>query len=541
MMPIKLVAKKKMKTLKEPNKKSVKKLKIKSIQDQPKAKDIQDDQISSAHVKLKTEPQEDKHGTEDKGGGTLPARRRGRSASKTEPSSQTSAKVAVDDQRSKEIKSADRFDPVKESGAVESKTKKLKHKETVTEQSSEVNQLVIRRSNRVTNPLSKKVSDSAAEPESPSKEPESLVKNAAVQVQSKPDVSKTVEAKPSARSDRRRQSKRLSKDVTMPENHAPLPIETNLAVQCSDSLPFKNEEMRVPSLKLKKIRNPKYDLQASEKNSARKKKKLKKFIWALTLEAGGIQTQDAENTVKELDKTVSEVDQVSFCDSSISKSMKVFDKKSKLDDFAQQESENMDNSEKSSQKKADISSEEKSALQVEVEVEHVNETSPQEMTKTDSGKVVPPLQIKKVSSPTKHKSSKPSFLIQQVSPGPEKKEDVLKDGNEENEDNSTCLDAEVTPTRRLRRRTSSFDLAQTKSVSHKPMTSQKRKLRKSPQDGDTPQAHVDDSSQAIIEDSSSNGLPKNSCQVLAKDSSKVACINPSEAPDKDPSKIAGDP
>lgn len=204
---IKLVAKKKMKTIKEPHKKSVKKMKIKGIQDQPKAKDIQGDQISSAHVKLKTEPHEDQHGTEDKGGGTVPARRRGRSASKTaEPVCQTSAKVVVDDQKSKERKSADQFDTVKESGTVEPKTnaKKLKHKEIVTEQGSEVNQLVTRRSSRVTNPSSKTVSDSAAEPET---------LPTAILVESKPDVSGTVEAKPSARSDGRRQSKRLNKDV----------------------------------------------------------------------------------------------------------------------------------------------------------------------------------------------------------------------------------------------------------------------------------------------------------------------------------------
>lgn len=540
---IKLVAKKKVKTLKEPNKKPVKKMKIKGIQDQPKAKDIQDDQISSAHVKLKTEPQEDKQGTEDKGGGTVPARRRGRSASKTEPSSQTSAKVVVDDQRSKERKSADQFDTVKESETAESKTsaKKLKNKELVTEHISDINKQVVRRSNRVTNPLSKKMSDSAAEPESLSKEPQSLSKNDAILVPSKPEVSRTEEAKPSSRSDRRRQSKRLNKDVLMPENHASSPIVTNnLAVQSSDSLPFQNEEMRVPSLKLKKIRNPKYDAAASGKNSTRKKK-IKKYMWALTLERSGGQTQGAENTVKEIEKTVSDVDQVTLCDTSVDKSLKGFEKKSNLDNSAQQQSESMDKNEKSSQNNADISLEKESTLLVEGEEEHVNETPPQELTKMDSGKVVPPLQIKKVSSPGKHKSSKPSFLIQQLSPGPEKREDVLQDASEENEDKSLCLDTEVVPTRtRLRRRTSSFDSTQTKSVSLKPVTTQKRRSRMSPQDGNIQQVHTEDSSQASTEDSNSHGLPKNSCQVLAEDPSHVAKINSSEVSNQDSSKIAGD-
>ncbi|KAL7393669.1 hypothetical protein ABVT39_014213 [Epinephelus coioides] len=534
---IKLVAKKKMKTVKEPHKKSAKKLKVKGIEDQPKAKDIQGDQISSAHVKLKTEPHEDKHGTEDKGGGTVPGRRRGRSASKTtEPVCQTGAKVVVDDQKSKERKSADQLDTVKESEAVEPKRNamKLKHKETVSDQGSEVNQQVIRRSNRVTTPLSKKVSGSAAEPES-------LSKSDAHLVESKPEVSQTVETKPSARKDRRRQSKRLNKDTTVPENHGPSPTETDhLAAQSKDSLPFKNEEMRVPSLKLKKIRNPKYDPQGSGKNSTRKKKQRKKFIWTLTLVKGESQTHSSENTVKVTEKTVSEVDQSTFFDTSVKKSVMVMDKKSKPDNSAPQESKSLDNNEKDSQNKADVSVEEKSTLQVEVEVEHENETPPQEVTKMDCGKI-PPLQIKKVSSPGKHKSSKPSFLIQQVSPVSEKKEDVLKDLSEISEDkSSSCLNTEVTPTRRLRRRTLSFDSPQTKSVSQKPVTTQKRRLRTSSQDEDAQQVHVEDSFQASTGDSSSHGLPKNSIQDLAEEPSLMTSVNSTEVPHEDSSKIAED-
>ncbi|XP_039972906.1 histone-lysine N-methyltransferase 2A isoform X2 [Xiphias gladius] len=531
---IKLVAKKKMKTVKEPHKKSVKKLKIKGIQDQSKTKDIQGDQISSAHVKLKTEPHEDKHGTEDKGGGTVPARRRGRSASKTtEPVCQTSAKIVVDDQKSKERKSADRFDTAKESVTEEQKTnaKKLKHKELETEQSSEVNQQVIRRSNRVTNPLSKSISDSAAEPES-------LSKSDAILVESKSEVSRAVEAKPLLRGDRRRQSKRLNKDVTVPENHGPSSTETdNLAEQPSDSLPLKKEEMRVPSLKFIRIRNPKYDAQASGKNSARKKKR-RKFVWTLTLVKGASQTRSTENTVKVAEKTLSEVDQSTFCDTSSNKSLNCMDKKSKLDNSAPQE-RSTDN--ECSQNKADMSFEEKSTLQVEVEVEHVPETPPPEMIKTDCGKFVPPLQIKKVSSPGKNKSSKPSFLIQQVSPVTEKTEDVLKDLSEVNEDKLSCLEAEVAPTRRLRRRTSSLGSPQTKSVRHRPVTTQKRRPKTSPQDKDTLQVHVEDSSQVSTEDSSSHVLPENSRQVLAEDPSQVTSLNSTGVPNGESSKIADNP
>ncbi|XP_026227485.1 histone-lysine N-methyltransferase 2A isoform X2 [Anabas testudineus] len=525
---IKLVAKKKMQTVKE---KSGKKLKIKRIQDQPKAKDVQEDKISSALLKLKTEPHEDKSGTQDKGGGTVPARRRGRSASKTaEPVCQISAKVAVDDQKSKERKPDDQCDTVKESEIVEPRgnAKKSKLKENTTEQGSEANQLVIRRSNRVNNPLSIRAPNSAAEPDS--------VSNSGAIMTEPESVSRIVEAKQPVRSERRRQSKRLNKDVTVPENHGPSSTETeNVAAQPSDTLPLKNEETRVPSLKLKRIRNPKYNAQASGKNPARKKKR-RKFIWTLTLVKAGSQTHGAENTVKVTEKSVSEVDQSTFCDTSVNKTLKEIDNNSTLDNSAPQEIKSTDKNE-CTQNETDTSLEEKSTLQAEIEVEHVAKTPTEEITKTDCEKVVPPLQIKKVSSPSKHKSSKPSFLIQQVSPVPEKKEDVLKDLSEVNEDNSSCLEAEVTPTRRLRRRTASLDSPQTKSASHKPATTQKQRLRSSPQDIDIPQVDVQDSSQVSTEDSSSQVLPENSCQVLAEEFSPVTSVNSSEVPDQGSSKF----
>ncbi|XP_019948268.2 histone-lysine N-methyltransferase 2B isoform X3 [Paralichthys olivaceus] len=533
---IKLVAKKKMKTVKEPasQKKSVKKLKIKGIQDQSKTKDIQGNQISSAHVKLKTEPHEDKLVTEDKGEGTVPARRRGRSASKTtEPVSQTSAKVVSDDQKSKEGNVVGRLVTAMESRTKEPKTnaKKLKQKEFATEQSSEFNQVVVRRSNRVTTPLSTSVSDSAAEPENQSK-------SDAILVESKKEVSKTLEAKPSSRGDRRRQSKRLNKDVTVPENHDPSSTETdNSAAQLGDSLSLKKEEMRVPSLKLIKIRNPKYDRQASGKNSTRKKKR-RKFVWTLTLVKGVGQTRGTENTDKAPEKNVREVDQSTFCDTSVNKTLNGMDKKSKLDYSAPQESKSTES--ECFQKKADVS-EEKTTLQVEVEVEQVAEAPPAEINKTDCGKVVPPLQIKKVSSPGKHKSSKPSFLIQQVSPVSERNEDVFKDLNEVSEDKSSCPDTVVNPTRRLRRRTSSIDSPQTKSVSHKPVTTPKRRLRTSPQKDAAPLLHIEDSSQVSTDDSATNVLPENSSPVLAEKPMQVTSLNSTKVPDEDPSKIAGDP
>ncbi|XP_054478223.1 histone-lysine N-methyltransferase 2A isoform X2 [Anoplopoma fimbria] len=353
-----------------------------------------------------------------------------------------------------------------------------------------------------------------------------------------------METKPSARSDGRRQSKRLNKGATGPENRGSSSTEADHLSEKSDSLPLKNEEMRVPSLKLMKIRNPKFDAQASEKTSTRKKRHRKKFVWTLTLVKSESHIKGAENTVKVTEKTLSEVDQATPCDTSVNKSLKAVDKTSKQDNSAPQESQILDNNEKDPQNRADVSFEEKSTLQVEVEVEHVNETPPQAMPKTDCGKV-PPLQIKKVSSPgKKRKSSKPSFLIQQVSPVSENKEDVLKDLNDVNEDESSSLDTVGTPTTRLRRRTPSFDSSQTKSVSHKPVTTQKRRLRPSPQNTDPPQEQVEDAVQASIEESSSHDLPKNPLQDLAEDPSdpsQVTNVNSTEVPDEDSSKTADDP
>ncbi|KAM3873090.1 histone-lysine N-methyltransferase 2B [Diretmus argenteus] len=531
---IKLVAKKKVKKEKEAQKKSVKKLKIKGFQDQPKAKEIQGDQISSAHVKLKTEPHDDKHGSEDKGGGAAPARRRGRSASKkTEPGWQTSAKVEVDDQKSKERKLAGQLDIVQESGDIEPKTnvKKLKQKE-MTEKESEVNQLVIRRSRRVTNTPSERVADRATEPEHPRTNEVSLAESTL-------EVSRIEEVKPTLRNDRRRQSKRLNKNVTVPEVHNPLSIGPDkLAVESSDSLPLKNEDTPIPGLKLIRIRNPKYDSQSSGKNSSRKKKR-SKFMWTLTLVKGGNQTKGAENTVK-VEKSKSEVDQSTLSDTSVMKCLEGKDK-ARTDHSAPRETDNVDNNEKSSQNKTDMSFEDKSTLQVEVEVENASPPHTQEATKTESGKVVPPLQIKKVSSPSKHKSSKPSFLIQQVSPIPEKKEDVIKELSEPCEDKTSSLDTQVMPTTRLRRRASNPVIPQTKCDSRKPLTTQKRRLRTSPDDKDTQQVRAEDASQVLTEGSTSQVLPENPCQVLPEDSPQMPNNNASQVPDETSSQVSHDP
>ncbi|CAN9514352.1 unnamed protein product [Ophioblennius macclurei] len=536
---IKLVAKKKIKTVKEPRKKSVKKLTIKGIQDEPTEKDIEGDQIVRANIKLKTEPREDKHDTEDKGGGTVPARRRGRSAVKTaEPRCQTDAKVAGDDQKSKGEESTDQQDTVKETLAEEPKVavKKRRRKETAAKPGSENNnnKLGTRRSNRVTNPVAKSVSESAAEAESKK-----------VQVEPKPEVSEAAEAKPSAGGGKRRQSRRLNKNVPQ---KGPSSAETEgLSKQPGDGSPLKNEE-RVPSLKLFKIRNPKYDAQASGKNSTRKKKKRRKFIWTLTLVKGVSLRPSADKASKDATATPADQPPPPPCDIGVDKAPKAADViKAKPENAVVPEKEIPAAQEKEPRNKANASLEEKPPPPPEAEAEPTTETPPQETPKADCGKVVPPLQIKKVSSPGKHKSSKPSFLIQQVSPVAaaavaavvaEKKEEAPKVPAEVTEEKPPCPEAELTP-RRLRRRTSSLDSPQTKSAAQKPPAAPKRRLRTSPPEEDAPPpAQVEDSSQVSTEDPSSQVLPENPCP--AEEASPATAAIPSEVPDKDTSETAAE-
>lgn len=480
---IKLVAKKK--TVKERHETSTKK---------KKSQDIQANQISSAHVKLKAELPEGDLGTEDSVDGTLPVRRRGRSASKvTETVCQPSPKALVNDQKLKDGKPTDPCVTAIEGQTKEPKinAKKLKHRDVLIEQISEVNQRAVRRSSRVSNPLSNSVTDCLHAAESQSK-------NATVPVESK-TVPTTVEFKQVQRRTRQRQSKRLNKEVAVSENYTPSSTDTSSV----------KDEMRIPSLKLIRVRNPKYDAQASGKDSARKKKR-KKFIWTLTLVKEEVQKLSVENTEKVAEETVTEVDQSTLSNAGIAEIV------GEVDKILQTPSP----PESKPQNKGDVLVEEKSIPLLEVSEDPATEVSPVEIQKADCGKV-PPLQIKKVSSPSKRKkSSKPSFLIQQVVPVHEK-EDVLKDPSETHEDNSTGLDTVVAPTRRLRRRAPTLDSRQTKSLSHKPVPTQKRRLRKSPQERAAQQVLVNDPHQVSSDDLIPQVLPENSGPVLPAEPSPV--------------------
>ncbi|KAM9782496.1 histone-lysine N-methyltransferase 2A [Neosynchiropus ocellatus] len=487
---IKLVAKKKIKTVKAPHQKTTKKLKVKGIQDQPKAKDIQGDEISSVHVKLKTEPHGDAQDIEDKGGGSLPARRRGRSASKaTEPDCQSSAKVGAIDQKRKAGK-ARRLHAAKEIETVESKAT-AKHKETVTEPSPAMTQKVIRRRKRNTSLASQALPIAAAE---------------SAVTESKPEISvKSVRARRLVKNENRRQSRRLNKDTPAPGNCSASSTEAAGVAAPPQSSEASSEELRVPSLKLIKIRNPKYDAQSNGKKSTRKKKR-KKFIWTLTLVKIG-PSQKEKSPVKKTERTENRPN--------------LFDgKELSLPQPIPHSPQLSDDSQVAPGIK-EWAEEEPSSL---LEDEGESKTPPQV-----SDKVVPPLQIKKVSSPRKRKRSKPSFLVQQVAPVPEKRED-LTDGvceemvqspcKEEAEVKSPCKKekavkppravSSTAPVRMLRSKIPSVDLPQTELVSRKRRTS--KKLKSVAPEADVSQVSIDNSAPSLPE-SASPVLPENPSQT----------------------------
>ncbi|XP_072317578.1 histone-lysine N-methyltransferase 2A [Eucyclogobius newberryi] len=623
---IKLVAKKKTKIVRELHKHSMKKSKDKELQDQPEAKDLLDEQISSAHVKLKAEPLDDKNDVVNKGEESTQGRRRGRSAVKPAQTANNITKVVASEHK---ILSLNQMESMSDTGAADPKATTVKHQDNVRESSSDSRQPGTRRSTRVKIPQTPSVSDRAAEPVS-------MESTEAVST----DTNSNEEIKPTIQNNiKRRQSKRLNKDFINEDTQDPLTAKlSDTTVQPTDC-----QQDQVPKLKLMRIKNPKYEAQFSEKNLTRKKKKRKKHIWTLTLVKTVSPTKTSESAVKVTEKTeVSE-------DSGVCKILKQKSKKSTLDKANSQKSKKDKNSsEKGSSNKKEVTDRKPtSQLSVEELVIEKETILNQETTKSDCGKI-PPLQIKKVSSPGKNKSSKPSFLIQQVSPGPEKKEDVPKedvpkedvpkedvpkedvpkedvpkehvpkehvpkehvpkedvpkedvpkedvpkedvpkedvpkedvpkddvpkddvpkddvpkddvpkddvpkddvpkddvpkddvpkddvpkddvpkDANEGTVDKPTPLEEKVSPTRRLRRRTSSVEAPQIIPVKQKPETPSKRRVRTSAQGKEIPQEPTVDVSQVSAEDSCTDVLHEKSPKDLSTETAELTSVNASE-------------
>ncbi|XP_077577695.1 histone-lysine N-methyltransferase 2B isoform X2 [Stigmatopora nigra] len=478
---IKLVAKKKIKRVKDPREKSIKKMKLKGIMAKPQEENIQDENIATAHVKLKAKPPEEVG--DNKEAVSLPERRRGRSASKETVSPGISvSQVMAADQKLQGGKSTSKAETLKETVEVKTKTQSKRNQ-------------AVRRSNRVTNMLPQPVMEIAAETVNPVKSENIVIK---------PKVSRKAKTNVSMKRGGR-QSKRLNKDATVQNNQSPPFTESELLTgQPSHRLPL-SEERRVPSLKFTKMRNPKYDAQSSGKST--RKKKRKKFIWTLSLVKIVCQNQPAENAVK-LPDSVEEISEVGLStvnDTVVDKSLMEMEQSLKLDNTAPQENIIKGIEEKDCHYKADGAFEKMSTLQVEVRHDG-KESSSQEVVQLDCGKVVPPFQIKKLSSPGKHKKSKTSFLVHQVSPVPEKKDDATKElvKVQEDKDKAPSPESDPLPTRTLRKRTLSVDSTQKLPVARKSVaTPRKRRLRTRPQDENLPEVVVEAPDQVPSEESKS--------------------------------------
>ncbi|KAJ3597705.1 hypothetical protein NHX12_001222 [Muraenolepis orangiensis] len=513
---IKLVAKKKVKSEKGAHKKSVRKLKIKGFQDPPTPKDIQGDQISSAHVKLKTEPQSERH---DTGEEAEPARRRGRSAAaKMVPVVRASAKVEVDDQLLEERKTDDQPDRAPESVTIEpesnSDTFLLKSIEKIPVKNTDGDKLVRKRS-RARNQPSKMATDFAVEPEQLSTNKVSMAESTFI-------VSRIEQTKPLHEKEGRRQSKRLNKDITVPDvDDKSCASLIKLANETGDDVLSENEEMRIPGFKLFRIRNPKLDIPSKKS----RKKKRSKFVWTVTLVKGESQIQDTENSIplSGITNIVPDVNSTTLSGTSVITCLGRSEKNADEANSDPQEIHKVDISiEKKSLLNTAVPLEDKSSLQVEVEVEHITHSNSPDGTKMDCGKVVPPLQIKKVSSPGKHKSSKPSFLIQQASPFIEEKEDGINDSVEVKEEKIiVCEEAPDMPITRLRKRPPNLFRPPRMCSGPKPPSTPKRRLRPSTDDESKPQVLVDDSTPPLTEGLSSSVPQESTCRAETEESSKL--------------------
>ncbi|CAL9705937.1 unnamed protein product [Knipowitschia caucasica] len=406
---IKLVAKKKTRTARCLHKHGMKKSKEKELEDQPETKDLLDEQISSAHVKLKTEPLDEKNDTVENAEESTQVRRRGRSAAKPAQTANHITKAVE-----QKTLSVNQIESTSDCGATDPKATVKQDK--VRASSSDGHTPGTRRSSRVKNPLPSSAPDNAAEL--------SLASTEAVSA----DTKSNEEVKPTTlnnkNNNKRRQSKRLNKDVQNQDSKDSLSAKSDITLQPTDCQT--GSESALLKLKLVRIKNPKYEAQYSEKNLTRKKKKRKKHIWSLALVKTLCPTPTREISVKVTEE--SEVADVIR----VKKNVKPRRKKASLNKSNSQKSKkDKDTDEQGSPNITEVpESTPAPKLQVEEDVVEKEEKSLNpEPLKSDCEKI-PPLQIKKVSSPGKSKSSKPSFLIQQVCAALEKKEELHKDAKE---------------------------------------------------------------------------------------------------------------
>ncbi|XP_031432702.1 histone-lysine N-methyltransferase 2A isoform X2 [Clupea harengus] len=231
-------------------------------------------------------------------------------------------------------------------------------------------------------------------------------------------------------------------------------------------------DMGIPGLKLTRVRNTK----------SSSKRKRNKFVWTLTLVQGkskGGQMQELENS----SKGNSSIDSLQMHSSPPDEALVPLSEppSDEVEATIENPLVKHEDQDESSTQSAEVGT-----LSHELETQEPSspqETTPEETTQAEcdeshSNEVVPPLQIKVVSTPRKLGSSKQSFLMNQVSQTQREGEVFTKDFSETAE-----LIESSSPIPQVRQ-SSAVSTIRKKRSRHKPWTTYKRKPKKSSEQQD---------------------------------------------------------
>ncbi|XP_043114866.1 LOW QUALITY PROTEIN: histone-lysine N-methyltransferase 2B [Puntigrus tetrazona] len=545
---IKLVAKKKVVSAPSVQRKSGKKQK----EIQSEVTESQCAQISSAHVKLKTNvPASECSAGEAKE--EVVTRRRGRSADKkSESTPQTNPEKETNDQKLKLRKSTRRSQNPLPSESIEPKPD-----EKLAQEVSEVNKLVIRRQRRKPSNVPQESGDQSLA--------ESLL-----------EVSKMDESRPPSKKkkDKKKKKKKNRKESERKkEPHSPSAKDLGPSSDDPQKLACDNDFVGIPGLRLTRIRNPK----------ARSRKKRCKFVWTLTLvksKSKDSQVQDDLSKMQEckssdsqVQEDLSKMQEIKSQDSQIQESPSKADESPSteaelpakcdekedasieaesttvssniLESDSSQEAQNIDNTAnavipKSPENPMAIEKVEETPEKENEEVlersENVTEANPEEATQTDPEDTickdtVPPLQIKVVSSPGKNNSLKQSFLIQNVTASPEIKEPTTVEDHQHSEKSKSVLEmTATTPAPRVRKRLRQ-STARKKRAKHKHWTIYRRKCKLNASQ-ENPSSEIATDTESQVEES-----PVSPTEVPAPVESKPKRHSSEVAPKKGKSSI----
>ncbi|XP_056329504.1 uncharacterized protein kmt2bb isoform X2 [Danio aesculapii] len=447
-------------------------------------------QISSAHVKLKTKAPVSKSSAGDTKVEVC-TRRRGRSADqKLESTLQTEPEKKANDQKLKLRKSTRKCQ-----NPLPSENKEPKPADKSAQEGSEVNKLVIRRQR----------TRSSIVPQEPGDQ--SLA-------ESQLEVSTIDESRsPSKKKKKKKKKKKNRKESE--RNKDPSSKDHGHSAEDPLKLAFGNDFVGIPGLKLTRIRNPK----------ARSRKKRCKFVWTLTLvKCKGKDSHIQENLSRTQDPQIQEdlgkTQEIESQDSQVQKSPSKADKSPSIEaELPPKCDKEVDVSEEAEPAPAPSNTLETDSLQESQKVENTASTvipespenpvavekyeripekgneevlerseieaHPEEPTQTEpedliNKDIVPPLQIKVVSSPGKNNSLKQSFLIQQVTNLPEITEPEKVEDHQHLENSETTLEKTTTSPERKVRNKLRQSAARKKRARHRHWTIYRRKGRTNP-------------------------------------------------------------